>query len=90
MFTCKQVSNTLNNVQFNALPFWKRSMIKLHVKFCIFCGKYNKQVIDSHDLCHEYIKNEDALNESSSCKCSLDDSKKASIQEKINESLKCR
>ena len=87
MFTCKQVSRTLNNQQYNALPIWKRILIKLHVKLCVFCGKYNKQVIDNHDLCHQYIRNEDALNEASSCKCYLDERKKASIREKISESL---
>lgn len=87
MFTCKQVSKTLNQKSFNSLPLWKRILIKIHVKLCIFCGKYNKQVIQNHSMCEHFINNEDAINEAAySCDC-LDDKDKALMKSKINNTI---
>ena len=86
MFTCKQVSNSLNKKNFQDLPLWKRLLIKLHVKCCIFCGKYNTQIIDTHDMCRELIKNEEELLESDCCDICLEEGNKEVIKEKIRQS----
>ena len=86
MFTCKQVSDSLNRKNFQDLPHWKRLLIKLHVKCCIFCGKYNSQVIETHDMCRELIKNEEKSLESDCCDICLKDDNKEAIKEKIRQS----
>lgn len=86
MFTCKQVSNLLNQKNFQDLPSWKRIFIKLHVKCCVFCGKYNTQVIETHDMCRELIKNEENLHDSDSCDVCLEENNKEAIKEKIRQS----
>ena len=86
MFTCKQVSNSLNQKNFQDLPLWKRLLIKMHVKCCIFCGKYNTQVIETHDMCRELIKNEKELLESDCCDICLNEDNKEVLKEKIRQS----
>ena len=86
MFTCKQVSHSLNQKNFQDLPLWKRFLIKLHVKCCIFCGKYNTQVIETHDMCRELIKNEKELLESDCCDICLEEDNKEALKEKIRQS----
>ena len=86
MFTCKQVSNSLNKKNFHDLPKWKRLLIRLHVKFCIFCGKYNTQVIDTHEMCRELIKIEEELIESDCCDICLEEENKKELKEKIRQS----
>lgn len=86
MFTCKQVSNSLNQKNFQDLPLWKRLLIKLHVKCCIFCGKYNTHVIETHDMCRELIKNEENSLESDCCGICLEEDNKEAMKEKIRQS----
>ena len=86
MFTCKQVSNSLNQKNFQDLPLWKRFLIKLHVKCCVFCGKYNTQVIETHDMCRELINNEKDLFDSDCCDICLEEDNKEALKEKIRQS----
>lgn len=87
MFTCKQVSKSLNKKNFQDLPVWKRMFIKLHVKCCIFCGKYNTQVIDTHEMCRELIKNEEDFNNSENSEIALEESNKETMKKKIRQSV---
>ena len=61
MFTCKQVSNALAKEDYNNLPPLKRFFLKLHVKLCIFCGKFNRQVVESQDMCRCYKEHDEHL-----------------------------
>tara|TARA_R100000027_G_scaffold958_1_gene1097 strand:- start:8603 stop:8869 length:267 start_codon:yes stop_codon:yes gene_type:complete len=61
MLTCKQVSNALSESDYEKLSPWKKFFLKLHVKLCIFCGKYNRQVMESQDMCRCYKQHEDSL-----------------------------
>ena len=61
MFTCKQVSNALSKEDYEKLSPLKRFFLKLHVKLCVFCGKFNRQVMDSQDMCRCYKEHEDEL-----------------------------
>lgn len=54
MFTCKQVSNALSKEDYENLPLVKRFFLKLHVKLCLICGKFNRQVMESQDMCRCY------------------------------------
>ena len=58
MFTCKQVSNALSKEDYEKMSPVRRFFIHLHVKLCFFCGKYNRQVIDSQDMCRCYKEHE--------------------------------
>ena len=58
MFTCKQVSKALSNEDYKELPPLRRFFLRLHVKLCVFCGKYNRQVMDSQDMCRCYKEHE--------------------------------
>jgi hypothetical protein len=58
MFTCKQVSNALSKEDYEKMPPIRRFFLRLHVKLCVFCGKYNRQVMDSQDMCRCYKEHE--------------------------------
>ncbi|PXA03934.1 hypothetical protein DDZ13_09860 [Coraliomargarita sinensis] len=77
MLTCKQVSNALSKEDYDNLPPLRRFFLKLHVKLCIFCGKFNKQVMDSQDMCRCYREHEDELNEE---RPKMDESKKEELK----------
>ena len=67
MFTCKQVSNALSKEDYKKMPLLRRIFLRLHVKLCVFCGKYNRQVMDSQDMCrcykeHEFTNEENFVN----------------------------
>jgi hypothetical protein len=64
MFTCKQVSHSLSKEDYAKLPPAKRFFLRLHVKLCIFCGKFNRQVMDGQDMCRHFKEHE-----ANSCKC---------------------
>jgi len=36
----------------------------MHVKLCVFCGKFNKQVMESQDMCRCYKAQEEKLADS--------------------------
>jgi hypothetical protein len=63
MLTCKQVSNALSREDYQKLPPIRRFFLKLHIKLCIFCGKFNRQVMESQDMCRVFKAHEDILNE---------------------------
>lgn len=77
MFTCKQVSKTLSENDYEQLPLLKKWLLKIHVALCIVCGKFNRQVMDSHDMCRHYKEREQEL-ESSRPK--MDDGKKKQLK----------
>lgn len=85
MFTCKQVSKSLQKRDYNNLPPVKKCMLKLHVALCVVCGKFNRQVMDSHDMCRKYKEHESEL-ESSRDK--LDEDKKKELKELLVEQSK--
>lgn len=60
MLTCKQVSKTLARVDYQKLSPVKKVLLKLHVKLCAVCGKYNRQVMDTQDMCRHYREKEEA------------------------------
>lgn len=61
MFTCKQVSNALSKEDYENLPLVKRFFLKLHVKLCLICGKFNRQVMESQDMCRCYREHEEEI-----------------------------
>ena len=61
MITCKQVSNALSKEDYKDMPFIRRIFLRLHVSLCLFCGKFNKQVIESQNMCSCYKENEDSI-----------------------------
>ncbi len=61
MFTCKQVSNALSKEDYEKMPPLRRFFLRLHVKLCVFCGKFNKQVMESQDMCRCYKAHEEEL-----------------------------
>jgi hypothetical protein len=63
MFTCKQVSNALSREDYQKLPPVRRFFLKLHIRLCVFCGKFNTQVMESQDMCRIYKAHEDMVNE---------------------------
>jgi hypothetical protein len=58
MFTCKQVSNALSKEDYEKMTSLRRFFLRLHVRLCIFCGKYNRQVMDSQEMCRCYKEQE--------------------------------
>ena len=77
MLTCKQVSNALSKEDYEKLPPLRRFFLKLHVKLCIFCGKFNRQVMESQDMCRCFKEREEELVEA---RPKLDESKKEELK----------
>ena len=77
MLTCKQISNTLSSKDYEELSRWRKFMLKLHVKLCVFCGRFNRQVMDSQDMCRCYKDHEHALE---SDRPSMDEDKKMELK----------
>jgi len=77
MLTCKQVSNALSREDYQKLSPLRRTLLKLHIKLCIFCGKFNRQVMDSQDMCRHYKIHEERLNIE---RPKMDDSKKDELK----------
>lgn len=78
MFTCKQVSNALSKEDYEKLPPMRRFFLRLHVKLCVFCGKFNKQVMESQDMCRCYKQHEEDLADT---RPKLDTEKKNQLKE---------
>jgi len=78
MFTCKQVSKALSKEDYQKLSPSRRFFLRLHVKLCIFCGKFNRQVMESQDMCRCYKQHEETLTEQ---RPKLDAAKKDQLKE---------
>lgn len=59
MFTCKQVSTALGEKDHARMTAWERIGLRVHVALCAICGKYNQQVMDTHDMLRAYRHRED-------------------------------
>ncbi|OUV89307.1 MAG: hypothetical protein CBD09_04380 [Puniceicoccaceae bacterium TMED149] len=88
MLTCKQVSKSLQQKDYKKLPFVKRIFLQLHVKLCVFCGKYNRQVMENQDICRHYREHEEVILESTHPDSVLNDEHKTIIKEEIAKNLK--
>ncbi|MDQ8196409.1 hypothetical protein QEH59_18415 [Coraliomargarita sp. SDUM461004] len=77
MFTCKQVSKALSKEDYEKLSPTRRFFLRLHVKLCIFCGKFNRQVMDSQDMCRCYKQHEEKIAEQ---RPKLDNAKKDQLK----------
>ena len=60
MFTCKQVANNLNEQDYKKLPFFRRLFLKLHVRLCVVCGRYQRRVMKFQDGVRCYHEADDA------------------------------
>lgn len=49
MLTCKQVSRSLAEHDYQKLGLLPRLGLKLHVAMCVVCGRYNRQVMTFQD-----------------------------------------
>ena len=88
MLTCKQVSKSLQQKDYKKLPLIKRMFLQLHVKLCVFCGKYNRQVMENQDICRHYREHEEEILEHTHPDSVLNDEHKTIIKEEIAKSLK--
>lgn len=59
MLTCKQVSKALARADYENLPALKKFFLKLHIKLCFICGRFNRQMMDTQDMCRQYRQKED-------------------------------
>lgn len=87
MLTCKQVSDSLQSKDYKKLPLVKRMFLQLHVKLCVFCGKYNRQVMENQDICRHYRENEEAILEHTHPESVLNDEHKSIIKAQIAKNL---
>ncbi len=85
MLTCKQVSNALSREDYEQLSPWRRFFLRCHIKLCLFCGKFNQQVIDSQEMCRCYKEKEDSLAEQ---RPKLDPQQKDQLKALLSQQLK--
>lgn len=88
MLTCKQVSKSLQQKDYKKLPLVKRIFLQLHVKLCVFCGKFNRQVMENQDVCRHYRKHEEEILKYTHPDSVLNDEHKTIIKEEIAKNLK--
>jgi hypothetical protein len=60
MLACKQVANALSQGDYENLPPFRKAMLKVHVKLCVMCGKYHRDVMDMQDGVRKFRHQEDA------------------------------
>jgi len=77
MFTCKQVSKTLAENDYEKLPPLKKFLLKVHIALCAVCGKFNRQVMESQDMCRHYKEKESSLE---CCRPTMDEDKKKQLK----------
>lgn len=58
MITCKQVARSLADRDHAELPPLRRLFLKLHVLFCVVCGRYHRQVMRFQDGVRRYRQKE--------------------------------
>ncbi|CAA6694136.1 MULTISPECIES: hypothetical protein [unclassified Lentimonas] len=87
MFTCKQVSHALSKEDYEKLSPTKKFFLKLHVKLCIFCGKFNRQVMDNQDMCRHYRHEEEEHLEDGP---ELDEAKKDALKQLLATHCSCK
>lgn len=85
MFTCKQVSKTLLETDYENLSPMRKFFLRLHIRMCFFCGKFNTQVVESQEMCRCY-KEHDKDVEAKRPK--MDDDKKAALKAMLEEQTK--
>ena len=85
MFTCKQVSKSLSEKDYQDLPLTKKCMLKLHVALCIVCGKFNRQVMETQDMCRHYKKKEPEMESS---RPRLDEYKRKQLKKLLDQESK--
>lgn len=59
MYTCKQVSTALGEKDYERMTPLEKVGLRIHVALCVVCGKYNRQVMDTHDMFRAYRKREE-------------------------------
>jgi len=57
--TCRQVAKALANHRYHELPWHLRVPLSIHIKLCIFCGQYHRQVIDLQKGVQTYLDHEE-------------------------------
>ena len=83
MFTCKQVSNSLAEHDYEKLSPAKKALLKFHVALCVVCDKYNKQIMVIQDGVRKFRQQEDEiLNDPTSP--ALPEDRKAAIKEALH------
>ena len=81
MFTCKQVSKALHKEDYAEMSTLRRCFLKLHVRLCVFCGKFNTQVIDNQDMCRCYKEHQHDIE---STRPKLDLTQKEALKEALS------
>ena len=87
MITCKQVSNALSKENYKDMPFVRRLFLRLHVSLCLFCGKFNKQVMESQHMCSCYKEHEDTL---ATHRPKMNDLKKEELSQLLQSHIKSK
>ena len=84
MLTCKQVSNALSREDYEKIHPIKRFFLRLHVTICPFCGKFNRQLIESQKMCREFKEREEHL---LSDRPLMDDDKKSELKALLDKHI---
>jgi len=85
MFTCKQVSNLLSQGDYDKLSPIRKFWFRLHLKLCVFCGRFNRQVIETQNMCRCYKQHETDLEH---IRPKLDEVKKEHLKRLLAEQSK--
>ncbi len=59
MIMCRQVARALSRYHYWELPWYRRIPMFLHIRLCIMCGKYHRQVVTMQTGVREFLRHED-------------------------------
>lgn len=59
----------------------RRFFLRWHVRLCVFCGKFNKQIMDSQEMCRYYKEFEIESPQHAEQRPKLEESKKNELRE---------
>ena len=82
MWMCRHVAKALAETNYENLAPLRKFGLKLHVKLCVMCGKFHRQVMDFQDASRLFREHEDK-GEVPSRRC-MDDDCKQRLQEAIH------
>lgn len=84
MWRCKHVSDALANHRYWELPWHKRIGLRLHVGLCLFCGRFQRQILVMQDAARLFLKHEEQDPPAPSER--MPDDAKSRLREKLRKS----
>lgn len=85
MISCEQLTRLTSESLERDISFKEKMNMKLHIMFCQWCRRYEKQITFINRAIHNYIRQSNQSDKE--CHCRLSDKSRDSIRSKIKNNL---